>query len=246
MQGKVVLVTGGAKRVGAAIVRKLHGAGANVMLHYRSSSTEARVLAAELNLQRPNSVAISQADLLNIAGLPVLVQQTISQFGRLDAVVNNASSFFPTPVGEVDEASWLDLIGSNLKAPLFLAQTAAPELKKTQGCIVSIADIHVERPMKGHVVYNIAKAGLVAMTKSLARELAPEVRVNAVAPGANIWPDEASVFDELARQRITSSIPLKRVGEPDDLARTILFLMQDAPYITGQVINVDGGRSIYL
>lgn len=246
MQGKVVLVTGGAKRVGAAIVRRLHGAGANLMLHYRSSAAEARALAAELNLQRPNSVAISQADLLNLASLPVLVQQTVAQFGRLDAVVNNASSFFPTPLGEVDEASWLDLIGSNLKAPLFLAQAAAPELRKSQGCIVSIADIHVERPMKNHVVYNIAKAGLVAMTRSLARDLAPEVRVNAVAPGANVWPDEASVFDELARQRITSTIPLKRVGEPDDLARTILFLIQDAPYITGQVINVDGGRSIYL
>lgn len=246
MQGKVVLVTGGAKRVGAAIVRQVHGAGANVMLHYRSAANEARALAAELNLQRPNSVAIAQADLLNIASLPVLIQQTLSHFGRLDAVVNNASSFFPTPVGEIDEASWLDLMGSNLKAPLFLAQAAAPELRKNHGCIVSITDIHVERPMKHHVVYTIAKAGLAAMTRSLARELAPEVRVNAVAPGANVWPDSESVFDELARQRITSTIPLKRVGEPDDLARTILFLIKDAPYITGQILNVDGGRSVYL
>ncbi|QDQ26607.1 pteridine reductase [Chitinimonas arctica] len=246
MQGKVVLVTGGAKRIGAAIVRQLHAAGANVMLHYRSAHTEARALAAELNLQRPNSVAITQADLLNIAGLPVLVQQTLAHFGRLDALVNNASSFFPTPVGDIDEHNWLDLMGSNLKAPLFLAQAAAPELKKQNGCIVSIADIHAERPMKGHVVYSIAKAGLVAMTRSLARELAPEVRVNAVAPGANIWPDGESVFDELARQRIAGTIPLKRVGEPDDLARTIVFLIKDAPYITGQVINVDGGRSVYL
>ncbi|MFC4160200.1 pteridine reductase [Chitinimonas lacunae] len=246
MQGKVALVTGGAKRVGAAIVRRLHGAGANVMLHYRSSATEARALASELNLRRPNSVALAQADLLNTAGLPVLVQQTLQHFGRLDALVNNASSFFPTPLAEVDEAAWIDLIGSNLKAPLFLAQAAAPELRRSQGAIVSIADIHVERPMKNHVVYNIAKAGLVALTRSLARDLAPDVRVNAVAPGANIWPDGDSVFDEVARQRIISTIPLKRVGEPDDLARTILFLLQDASYITGQVINVDGGRSVYL
>ncbi|GAB3263024.1 pteridine reductase [Chitinimonas naiadis] len=246
MQGKVVLVTGGAKRVGASIVRRLHGAGWNVMLHYRSSGKEARTLAAELNLQRPQSVALTQADLLNIAGLPVLVQQTISQFGRLDALINNASSFFPTPVGDIGEDSWTDLIGSNVKAPLFLSQAAAPELKKTQGCIVSIADILVDRPMRHHAVYTIGKAGVVAMTRALARDLAPEVRVNAVAPGANVWPDDESVFDEVHRQRIISSIPLRRVGEPDDLARTIQFLVEDAPYITGQIINVDGGRSVYL
>ena len=246
MQGKVALVTGGAKRVGAAIVRQMHEAGYNIMLHYRSSATEARALAAELNLQRPDSVALAQADLLNISGLPVLVQQTVSRFGRLDALINNASSFFPTPVGDIDEHGWQDLIGSNLKAPLFLAQAAAPELRRTQGAIVSIADIHAERPMRQHVVYSIAKAGLVAMTRSLARELAPEVRVNAVAPGANLWPDGESVFDEVARQRIVSTIPLKRIGEPTDLARTIRFLITDAPYITGQIIAVDGGRSIYL
>lgn len=246
MQGKVVLVTGGAKRVGAAIVRQLHAAGANIMLHYRSSATEARALMAELCLQRPNSVALVQGDLLNLDALPQLVQQTIQHFGQLDALVNNASSFFPTAVGEFSEDNWADLIGSNLKAPLFLAQAAAVELRKRQGVIISVADIHAERPMKGHVIYSIAKAGLVAMTRSLAREMAPEVRVNAVAPGANIWPEGESVFDEVARQRIVSSIPLRRVGEPDDLARTILFLIQDAPYITGQIIAVDGGRSIHL
>ncbi|MBL8507104.1 pteridine reductase [Chitinimonas sp. JJ19] len=246
MQGKVALVTGGAKRVGASIVRRLHGAGWNIMLHYRSSSTEARALAAALNLQRSGSVALAQADLLNIAGLPMLVQQTLQQFGRLDALVNNASSFFPTRVGDINEDNWADLIGSNVKAPLFLAQAAAPELKKSHGCIVSIADIHIERPMRDHVVYTIGKAGLAAMTRALARDLAPEVRVNAVAPGANVWPDADSVFDELHRQRIVGSIPLKRVGEPDDLARTIQFLIEDAPYITGQIINVDGGRSVYL
>ncbi|WP_374350052.1 pteridine reductase [Chitinimonas sp.] len=246
MQGKVALITGGAKRVGAQIVRTLHDSGWNIMLHYRSSLSEARALAAELNLQRANSVALAQADLLNIASLPVLIQQTISQFGRLDALVNNASSFFPTPLGEITEDSWIDLIGSNVKAPLFLAQAAAPELKKTEGVIISIVDIHVDRPMKHHAVYTIGKAGLLAMTRALARDLAPEIRVNAVAPGANVWPDADSVFDEVHRQRIISSIPLKRVGEPTDLARTIRFLIDDAPYITGQVINVDGGRSIYL
>lgn len=246
MQGKVALVTGGAKRVGAAIVRRLHGAGANVMLHYRSSAAEARALAAELNLRRPNSAAIAQADLLNTAGLPVLVQQTLQHFGRLDALINNASSFFPTALADVDEAAWLDLIGTNLKAPLFLAQAAAPELRRSQGAIISLADMHIERPMKNHVVYNVAKAGLVALTRSLARDLAPEVRVNAIAPGINLWPDGESVFDEVTRQRIVSTIPLKRIGDPDDLARTILFLLADAPYITGQVINIDGGRSVYL
>jgi pteridine reductase len=246
MSTKVALITGGAKRMGAAIVRRLHAAGWNVMLHYRSSQTEARALAAELNLLRAGSVSLVQADLLHIPGLPTLVQQTLAQFGRLDALVNNASSFFPTPVGEINEAAWDDLVGSNVKAPLFLAQAAAPALRHTRGCIVSIVDIHVERPMKQHVVYTIGKAGLVAMTRALARDLAPEVRVNAVAPGANVWPDGESVFDEVHRQRIVSTIPLKRVGEPGDVARTIQFLIEDAPYITGQILNVDGGRSVYL
>ncbi len=245
MQGKVVLITGGARRVGAAITEHLHASGAQIMLHYRHSAQEARALAAKLNLQRPDSVSLVQADLLNLAGLPHLVAQTVAHFGRLDALVNNASSFYPTPIGQITEADWDDLLGSNLKGPLFLAQAAAPELKRNHGAIVSITDIHVDRPMKNHLVYNLAKAGLAALTRSLARELAPEVRVNAVAPGANIWPEDG-VFDEVARQRILSTIPLKRAGEPDDLARTVKFLLADAPYITGQIIPVDGGRSIYL
>ncbi|MDK2126310.1 pteridine reductase [Parachitinimonas caeni] len=245
-QEKVALITGGAKRIGAAIVRELHEAGINIMLHYRSSSAEARALAAELNLKRPNSIATVQADLLNMGGLPSLVQQTIQHFGRLDIVVNNASSFFPTPIGEVTEESWQDLVGSNLKAPLFLIQAAAGELKKRQGCVINMVDIHAERPMRHHVVYSVAKAGLVAMTRALARDLGPDVRVNAVAPGANVWPDGESVFDDVSRQRIISSIPLKRVGEPIDIARTIRFLVMDAPYITGQIIAVDGGRSLNL
>ena len=218
MQGKVVLITGGAKRVGAATCRRLHSAGANLMLHYRVSAGEARLLQAELNHQRKDSVALIQADLLDIAKLPAMVEQTVQSFGRLDALVNNASSFFQTPVGEITAASWEDLIGTNLRAPLFLSQAAAPALKKSQGAIVNITDIHAERPLKNYVVYSVAKAGLVGLTRSLARELAPEVRVNAVAPGPILWPDDES-FDELSRQRIISHTPLKREGTPEDIAR---------------------------
>jgi len=186
VQGKVVLITGGAKRVGAAVCRRLHAAGANLMLHYRTSAGEARLLQAELNHQRKDSVALIQADLLDLAKLPSLIDQTVQTFNRLDAVVNNASSFHPTPVGEITEEDWEDLIGANLRAPLFIAQAAAPALKKTQGAIVNITDIHAERPLKNYVVYSVAKAGLVGLTRSLARELAPEVRVNAVAPGHHL------------------------------------------------------------
>jgi len=203
VQGKVVLITGGAKRVGAAVCRRLHAAGANLMLHYRTSAGEARLLQAELNHQRKDSVALIQADLLDLAKLPSLIDQTVQTFNRLDAVVNNASSFHPTPVGEITEEDWEDLIGANLRAPLFIAQAAAPALKKTQGAIVNITDIHAERPLKNYVVYSVAKAGLVGLTRSLARELAPEVRVNAVAPGPILWPDDEE-FDELSRQRIIS------------------------------------------
>ena len=246
MRGKTVLITGGGKRVGAAICRLLHGAGANLMIHYRSSAIEARALQTELNNARADSVALMQADLLNIAMLPSLVNETVNRFGSLDALINNASSFYPTTVGDITEADWHDLIGTNLKAPLFLSQAAARELKKSQGCIVNIADIHAERPMKSYVVYSVGKAGLVALTKSLAHELAPEVRVNAVAPGPIMWPEEDPRFDEVSRQRIVSHTLLKRAGEPSDIARAVRFLISDAPYITGQVIAVDGGRSVSL
>jgi pteridine reductase len=241
VHGKTVLITGGAKRVGAAICRRLHAAGANVMLHYRASAGEARLLQAELNHVRQDSVALIQADLLDLAKLPAIVEQTLTTFGRLDALVNNASSFFPTPVGEISPSNWDDLIGTNLRAPLFLAQAAAAALKKTQGTIVNITDIHAERPLKNFVVYSIAKAGLVGLTRSLARELAPEVRVNAVAPGPILWPDDES-FDELARQRIISSTPLRREGTPEDIAKAVHYLVADASYVTGETINVDGGR----
>ena len=245
MQDKTVLITGGAKRVGAAICRRLHGAGANLMLHYRASAGEARLLQAELNHARPNSVSLIQADLLDLNKLPSVVEQTLQAFGRLDALVNNASTFFPTTVGEITEASWNDLIGTNLQVPLFLAQAAAPALRKAQGAIVNLSDIHAERPLKNYVVYSIAKSGLAGLTRSLARELAPEVRVNAVAPGPILWPDDES-FDELSRQRIISHTPLKREGTPDDIARAVHFLLADANYITGETINVDGGRNMAI
>jgi pteridine reductase len=242
---KTVLITGGAKRVGAAICRRLHGAGANLMLHYRASAGEARLLQAELNHTRPNSVALIQADLLDLNKLPSVVDQTLQAFGRLDALVNNASTFFPTPFGEITEDAWTDLIGTNLQVPLFLAQAAAPALRKTQGAIVNLSDIHAERPLKNYVVYSIAKSGLAGLTRSLARELAPEVRVNAVAPGPILWPDDES-FDELSRQRIISHTPLRREGTPDDIARAVHFLLADADYITGETINVDGGRNMAI
>jgi pteridine reductase len=245
VQGKVVLITGGAKRVGAGICRKLHAAGANLMLHYRASAGEARLLQAELNHARANSVALIQADLLDVAKLPSLVEQTLSTYGRLDALVNNASSFYPTAIGEITPAAWDDLIGTNLRAPLFLAQAAATALRKTQGAIVNITDIHAERPLKSYVVYTIAKAGLSGLTRSLARELAPEVRVNAVAPGPILWPDDEQ-FDELSRQRIVSHTPLKREGTPDDIARAVLFLLAEGSYVTGETIAVDGGRHIAI
>jgi pteridine reductase len=245
LQGKVVLITGGAKRVGAATCRRLHAAGANIMLHYRVSAGEARLLQAELNHQRKDSVALIQADLLDVAKLPSLVDQTVQRFGKLDALINNASSFFQTPVGEITPAAWEDLIGTNLRAPLFVAQAAAPALKKTQGSIVNITDIHAERPLKNYVVYSVAKSGLVGLTRSLARELAPEVRVNAVAPGPILWPDDET-FDELSRQRIISHTPLKREGTPEDIAKAVHFLIAEATYVTGETINVDGGRHVAL
>jgi pteridine reductase len=246
MQGKAVLVTGGAKRVGAAICRRLHAAGARIAIHYRSSGQEALALRDELNALRPGSAAVFQAELLDLPALPKLVNKIIQEFGKLDALVNNASSFYATPLTDIDEHQWHDLLGTNLKAPLFLAQAAAAELRRRHGCIVNIADIHAERPMHGHLLYSVAKAGLVALTRGLAQEMAPQVRVNAVAPGVIMWPENEAWMDEEQRRKIVAHTLLKRQGEPDDIARTVTFLIQDAPYITGQIIAVDGGRSVNL
>ena len=246
LKDKVVLITGGAKRVGAAICRELHAHGASLMIHYNKSQTEARALQAELNLQRANSVAIIQGDLLNIAIMSNLVAETVNQFGKLDVLINNASTYYSTEIGKITEENWHDLVGSNLKAPMFLAQSAAPELRKNHGCIVNITDMHIERPKKGYVVYSVAKAGLVTLTKSLAHELSPEVRVNAVAPGPVQWPENNPQFDEVYRQRVISQTLLKKIGEPQDIAKAVKFLVADAPFITGHVLAVDGGRSLNL
>jgi pteridine reductase len=246
VQGQVVLITGGAKRVGAAICRSLHAAGASLMVHYRSSTKEAHVLQDELNAIRPDSVALTRADILKLSSLPSLVNDTVERFGKLDVLINNASSFYASPVGEITEQVWDDLMGTNLKAPLFLSQAAAPHLRRSHGCIVNIVDIHAERPLKNYLVYNAAKGGLVTLTRSLARELGPEVRVNAVAPGAIMWPEDGEWQDEVSRQRIISSSLLKRVGEPEDIARAVNFLVNDAPYITGQILAVDGGRNVHI
>jgi pteridine reductase len=250
MNTPVVLVTGAARRVGAEISRTLHAAGANVVLHYRDSVTEATALAAELNARREKSALAVRRDLSDVAVLPELIAAIVQRFGRLDALVNNASSFFPTPLGSIDAAVWDDLIGSNLKGPLFLSQAAAPQLARALlpggGCIVNITDIHAERPLKGYPLYCTAKAGLLGLTRALALELAPAVRVNAVAPGAIEWPENDSDFPAAARAAIIDHTLLKRVGSPADIARTVKFLVFDAPYITGQVINVDGGRTAHL
>lgn len=244
----MILITGAARRVGAEIGRTLHAAGASLLLHYRNSAAEAGTLAAELNAARPGSVACASADLCDVAQIPRLVEIAIEQFGRLDALVNNASSFHATPIGGIDDAAWHDLIGSNLKGPLFLSQAVAPHLRKTHGAIVNIGDIHAERPLKNYPLYCIAKAGLLGLTRALAVELAPQVRVNAVAPGPIKWPEgeAAADFDIAERNAIIARTLLQREGSPADIARTVHFLIFDAPYVTGQVINVDGGRSTYL
>lgn len=245
LQGKTVLVTGGARRIGAAICRRLHAAGANVLVHYRSSALEARALHEELNARRADSAALAQTDLLKAAAATQLVQAALERFGRLDVLVNNASSFYPTAIGEITEQAWEDIVGTNLKAPLFLAQAAAAELRKNRGTIVNIVDIHAALPMRNHAVYTAAKGGLAALTRALARDLGPEVRVNGVAPGTILWPENETWRDEVARQRIISQTVLKRIGEPEDIAGAVEFLIA-APYITGQILAVDGGRSISL
>lgn len=242
----VVLVTGAARRVGAEIARTLHAAGANLVLHYRASAEEAERLAADLNARRENSALARRRDLRDMAGLASLVEEATARFGRLDVLVNNASSFFATPLGGIDEAQWDDLVGSNFKGPLFLSQAAAPHLAKVHGCIVNITDVHAERPLKNYPLYCAAKAGLLGLTRALALELAPQVRVNAVAPGAIEWPENANDFPPDEQHAIVEHTLLKRIGSPGDIARTVKFLIFDAPYITGQVINVDGGRTAHL
>jgi len=244
LAGKAVLITGAARRIGAAIARRLHAAGANVLLHYRGAEADAANLEAELNGVRAKSAYKVKADLLAPIAPRSLVSSAMERFGRLDLLVNNASTFYPTQVGSIEAGHWEELMGSNLRAPLFLAQEAAPELKKNGGAIVNLADIHGDRPLKGYLVYSIAKAGLVALTRSLALELAPEIRVNGVAPGAIAWPEDGQ-FEPAERERIVATTPLARLGSPEEIARAVHFLAT-APFVTGQILAVDGGRSVFL
>jgi pteridine reductase len=246
LDGKVVLVTGGARRVGAAIVRALHADGARVILHCRNSVLAADTLADSLNAVRAGSVTVATADLGDVDAPAALVTRALEAFGRLDGLINNASSFYPTPIGQIRLADWDSLMASNLKAPLFLAQAAAHALRATGGAIVNITDVHAERPLAGYPLYCAAKGGLLALTRALAIELAPEVRVNAVAPGPVLWPEDGQLADGAARKAIVADTLLGHEGSAEDIARTVRFLLADAPYITGQVINVDGGRTAHL
>jgi pteridine reductase len=240
--GKVALVTGAAHRVGAKIARNLHAEGMDLILHYNRSEAAAKALQAELEAIRPSSVLLQQADLHKCIGFTGLIERVRAFRGRLDVLVNNASSFYPTPVGDASEAQWEDLIGSNLKGPFFLTKEAASTLSTSRGCVVNLVDIHAERPLKDHPIYSIAKAGNAMMVKSLARELGPAVRVNGIAPGAILWPEQGLSDD--AKDEILARTALKRAGTPEDIARALLFLVRDANYITGQIIAVDGGRTL--
>ena len=242
LNNKVALITGAARRIGAAITTSLHQSGADVAIHYRGSEDEAAALAEKLNKQRPGSAAIFESDLIDTSSLAGLVDAVLGWRERLDILVNNASRFYATPIGEISENHWDDLVGSNLKAPLFLSQAAAPALRKANGVIINIVDIHAQRPLGSHAVYGAAKAGLAMLTRSLAKDLAPEVRVNGVSPGAILWPEGG--LDEQIKDTILEQIPLKRAGDPADIAACVLYLVRDAAYVTGEIIAVDGGRSI--
>lgn len=248
---KVALVTGAAKRIGAEIARQLHKENFNLVIHYHHSEKAAQELADELNEDRDKSAICIAADLNDLAQINNLAVQTEQHWQRLDLLVNNASSFYPTPIGETNEDDWNQLINSNLKAPFFLAQALAATLGVNHGCIINIADIYADKPLKKHSVYSIAKAGNVMLTKTLAQELAPDVRVNGIAPGAILWPDDShkKPEDRLSdenKEKMLAKIPLQQRGHEQDIARTILFLVNNAPYITGQILNVDGGRSITI
>ena len=242
LTGRCALITGAAKRLGAGTARALHAAGANVVIHYHGSEAQARELADALNSERPGSASSFRSDLLDAARLPNLVAHTVATFGGLDILVNNASSFYATPLGKITLAQWDDLIGTNLKAPLFLAQAAAPHLRERQGLIINMVDIHAPRPLPEYPVYCAAKAGLVMLTRSLARELGPDVRVNGIAPGPVLWPEAGT--DDALKTEIIGKTALKRMGSPSDIARAALFFATEAPFVTGQILAIDGGRSI--
>lgn len=244
LDNKVALVTGSAKRVGAACIKALHAEGANVVIHFNQSKNAAEQLAASLNASRANSAVTVGTQLDTHAQAELCIEKSLAVWNRLDIVVNNASSFFPTPMGDITDADVANLIGSNVSAPLFITQAAQAELAKRQGSVINLVDIHGFRPHDNHVVYSAAKAALAMLTQSMAKELAPRIRVNGIAPGAILWPEDGSVDEDLQQQKI-AEIPLQRQGAPEDIARLVVYLCSDAAnFITGQIIKVDGGRSI--
>jgi len=243
LEGKAALITGSARRLGAKTAETLHQNGADIIIHYRGSRNAAENLVDRLNARRAGSAVALQADLLELGQIGRLAREAVSAFGRLDILVNNASTFYPTPVGSIDENHWDDLMGSNLKAPLFLSQACHEALKAAEGCIVNMVDIHARSPLKRYPLYSIAKAGKAMMTRALAQEMAPEVRVNGVAPGAILWPEDDSQSEE-ERRKILARIPLGRSGSPQDIADAILFLVT-SPYVNGQILAVDGGRQLF-
>ncbi|HEY6457749.1 MAG TPA: pteridine reductase [Steroidobacteraceae bacterium] len=240
LAGQSVLITGGARRLGAAMARALHAAGANVLIHHLTSTREAAMLVEELNQSRAASARLVQADLLDVACLPGLIESAVGHFGRLDILINNASTFYPTPIGDIGSRQFEDLIGTNFRAPLFLAQAAAPQLRRRRGLILNMVDIHGMKPLKNYPAYSSAKAALIMLTRALARELAPEVRVNGIAPGPVMWPADV---DAAMQAQIIEKTLLKRSGEPQDIGNAALYFATMAPYVTGQILAVDGGRS---
>ncbi len=244
LAGKTALITGAARRIGAQIAKTLHENGANIIIHYGSSSDEADKLEAQFNLYRFNSAVSLQADLLNIDEIHHLAIQAFNAFNGLDILINNASTFYPTPLGSINEENWNDLMGTNIKAPMFLSQACYPALKQSKGTIINMVDIHARTPLKKHITYSCAKAAKVMLTRSLASEMGPEVRVNAIAPGAILWPEDDNKLDFEIRKKIVEKIPLGKTGKPIDIADTILFLIT-SDYVNGQIITVDGGRQLF-
>ncbi len=245
LTGKVALVTGAARRVGASIALQLHKEGMNLVLHYHASEGEAKSLCEQLNQERPQSAIVLRADLSAAESEKILIQHAASAWGRLDVIINNASRFYRTVIGKVTEYEWDDLMSSNLKAPFFLAQAALPYLAKTEGCIINIVDIHATRPLHDYSIYCISKSGLVMATKILAKELGPAIRVNAIAPGAILWPEGENALSEEDKQKIIGHTALHRSGTPADIAKAVLFFVRDGDYITGQVLGIDGGRMLF-
>ena len=243
MKNRTVLITGAAKNIGATIAKELHSSGMKIIIHYNHSQKEATKLVNELNDLRENSAIKIQADLKKKECYSMLIKTALDFTGKIDVLINNASAFYPTPLNDINEKNWNELININLKAPLFISKLAAESLKENNGCIINITDIHASNPLINHAIYCISKAGLIILTKSLAKELAPNIRVNAISPGAITWPDG---MDSKTKENIINQTVLKKMGNAEDIAKTVIFLIEDASYITGQILNVDGGKTLFL